>query len=211
MRSMYRTTLLALAAMCALGAVAVGSAYAALPEFAKETGFVGHFGKTTFETTGKATWTYTSGLFEGTPSSKTTVTNLTIVFSGGGTFACTNAKAGELVLKGLTGRLGYVNKAKKEVGLMLEAAKPPTKCKFAGASERELIGTIVIPITPLNTKTSKFSLRAEQLNGVQRPLAFEGETANPFAWRTEPSGIAEELGIEAAGELTTNQENEIKG
>lgn len=98
--------------------------------------------------------------------------------------------------EGLTGHLGWVNKAKQEVGLFTTAFNTKSEdieqrrllfaaCEAGGPkSVRNLeIGGnkkggngIIGLITPVNTMTTEYKLTYKQAGGVQEPSAFEGKS-----------------------------------
>jgi hypothetical protein len=93
-------------------------------------------------------------------------------------FPCTNLPK-SLVTRPLAGRLGYINKVAKTVGLLLEPTVPPiANCK-GGVVEEEYNGSVIAKITPVNEGTTELTLHYE-VEGVgtkQRPEKFEGEEA----------------------------------
>lgn len=179
---------LALFAVFAFAAVASASASAALPEFSpagsasKPVSFAGTaFASNLFETAYDQVWDYGGGAtLSGEITGANEVSNVIISFKGGNPYACTNGKEGEATTNKLKGRLGYINKAKTEVGLLLEAATGPImKCSAqAPFYGEEYKGSIIAPITPVNTLAKALHLSYEQWGtGKEKFQKFEGEEA----------------------------------
>jgi hypothetical protein len=130
------------------------------------------------------------------------VQNISVKFNGCkllGTTACSNGtEEGEIVVNTLKGKLGYINKKEKKVGVLLEpAVKHGEFAKFICAGflgivvgvgnakegawyEPETTGGfdgIISPITPVNTTTSKyeqvFTINKTTLENI--PSKFEGQ------------------------------------
>jgi hypothetical protein len=177
-------TFAALAAVLALGAVAVASASAALPEFVPAEG-------------GKLPITL-EGSFPSASGGVTSTSNKSVGCAG--IYAkgeITGAKTASLVIElrhcedgeGYQCELGekgagieyfsgsaslvYLNKAKKEVGLVLTQKRIKGDCFTESAW---IQGGLIIPITPVNTKTSKptFTLN-DNGKGVQEFQSYENE------------------------------------
>jgi hypothetical protein len=108
------------------------------------------------------------------------VKNVAVVFRGCkvlGSIPCSNALEGEIRVNTLKGTLGYINKSKKEVGVLLQPfVKHGEFTKFnCGSSIATVVGEgnekegcayplpacggdgIISPITPVNTMTSAFT------------------------------------------------------
>jgi hypothetical protein len=185
MRSISRSALLAFVALCAIGVVGAASASAALPEFSLEgktaypVKFSGAFkSDVTFDGQGTGSWQFTKGELTGEITGSKEVSNVVITLTGGGGGGIC-ALPNPVVSKALHGTLGYINKAKTEVGLLL---KPPgtevLKCKdqkFGG--EEIYAGSIIAKITPVNTLGAKLDMAFEPtgLEYKQKPELFEGE------------------------------------
>jgi hypothetical protein len=87
------------------------------------------------------------------------------------------AEAGLVVLP-WNATLVYIDKAKKEVGVLLELAKTTIiKC---GVEPREVEvkakGSLIVPVTPVNTKTSKVDLATLKGNGEGKQEVTEYES-----------------------------------
>jgi hypothetical protein len=184
MRHKTITLLTTLAAALTLTAVATATASAALPEFAPEGGKY----PVTFE--------YTSTTHEGTVSTTAagkitpTCEGMNVKGSITGAKAATltvemkNCKDGEgyecytgetpgIILSG-NASLVYINKATKQVGLVLTQKKIFVNC-FGGEGDT-IQGAVVIPVTPINTKTSTLTLTANgNGKGAQEDTSYENE------------------------------------
>lgn len=149
-------------------------------------------GSTTFEIGGIANYTYTSSEMTGEIVPPSTVKNVTLRFVHGGFNSCDNGKAGEeeLVWTKLTAHLGYINRAKKEVGLVFEpATQPIAVCEgFRGISGRKYYfrGTFAVAISPTGIKTKSFTLKGGnpsiKLAGEEAPPLTLGEAEQPEPW-----------------------------
>jgi hypothetical protein len=183
-----------------------------LPEFSPHEAIsvTGAAGTTLFEKTSGARWQWEKFTLEGHISGEKSLEGINIVFKKAEAEPCNNGvEANEMVWKGLNGRLGYINKANKEVGVLLEpATQPLAKCN--GVFAKEYRGTIVARITPLNTKTTKFTLHFEQSAGVQNPLALEWGGAIPLEW-VNNGGAGTETGINAEAVMNSSKEMEVRG
>jgi hypothetical protein len=181
--------------MLVVSAAAVASASAALPEF--EGPFPKHFvasqlktGK--LETVGGNTVECSGGSALGFIRSEkdllvsgSGITYTGCAGAGFGQGKCQSTSTeGEITTSQLLGLLGYINKAAKEVGILFEPdnAAPDFstfKCKTILGEETLLVkGTVVCPITPVNTATDSYALNCNQEKGVQKPLGFEGATGD---------------------------------
>jgi hypothetical protein len=81
------------------------------------------------------------------------------------------AEVGLVVLPG-NATLVYIDKAKKEVGVLLGLTETAITC---GESNIKVKGSVIIPVTPVNTKTSKVDL-ALKGNGKGKQAVTEYET-----------------------------------
>jgi hypothetical protein len=171
MRHKSRTIFAALVAVLALGAIASASASAALPEFVPGEG---------------AKWPITFQDAAGARSSAIDSYNYSIAphcegsqvkgeitaakvasvtleltgcwYAGGHEFWTEGQKQGTIVLPG-KGTLVYIDKAEKKVGILDELKATKLKVSPEGEGwKAEIAGKLVIPITPLNTSTTKFAL-----------------------------------------------------
>lgn len=137
----------------------------------------------------------------GVVSGKDTLKDIAVQFSGCkafGSLPCTNSSEAEVInVNPLNGTLGYINKAKKEVGVDLNpAVKNEPFAKFncggilettvgvAGKKEFPYYGSkgggdgILSPITPINQMTKEmvqtYTINSETLENI--PSKFEGKS-----------------------------------
>lgn len=211
-------TAVAVVALC-ISAVGAASAMA-LPEFTTvPNSFTGTSGTSTLKA-GNVVITCTSdATSNGKVTSATEVTG-TVIFKG-----CTGktgtgepcavrspgAVSGEIKTAELLGKLGYISKTAKTVGLKLapktgtnfteiEAVSPAT-CVVKTAVTKSIIGAV----TPVNTKTTKGALTFTETSEKQTLRKFEGEEV---ASELQAFGTAARLtGTE---EVTFEKEGEVK-
>jgi hypothetical protein len=211
---------LALLAVCAMTAVATATASAALPEFSKTGATVTGkaVGGTTLETKKGTKVTCTGGTTSaGTVASEKTITKSKITFTGckSSGFACTTEKAkeGELITNAVVGKLGYINAAKKEVGLLIapeaEGGNFITFNCVGSLIKTVVTGSVICPIGKVNTLTTTFTLACKQTKGIQSVLKFEGGPEN-FLKTSINGGAAEQSGQEGEATLTDSVALEIK-
>jgi len=208
---------LALVAMFAMSAIVASAASAALPEQVPATGkFTGTSGASTFETLKeekvKCTSDAITGEITGAKSSKATIT-----FKGceGLGLKCNSegAGSGEIVLK-VTGELVYIMKSTKEVGLINTLEKELT-IKCTAFQTLKVKGSTLCPITPVNTKTTKYKVVCKMTKGMQEPANYEPGSELIIAPFTETKGEGlkkfafEQSGLTGTDELTL-PEGEIK-
>ena len=201
---------LALVAVFAMSAIVASAASAALPEQLPATGkFTGTSGASTFETLKgekvKCTSDTITGEITGAKTSKSTIT-----FKGceGLGLKCntSGAGSGEIVLN-VTGTLVYIMKSTKEVGLLNTLGAALTiKCT---AFETLVVrGSTLCPITPVNTKTTKYKVVCKATKGMQEPANYEpgSELIKAPVTETEGKGLIsfpfEESGLTGTDELT---------
>ncbi len=193
MRAIFRSSLIALVAVLAMGAVAVASASAALPEFqqggkglAKAVKFSGSAGGPAIRQDGPSC----SGLtMTGEISGANTLADVVITFKGckqdlpplGGYKPCENTGFGkeEMVTPQLSGKIGYVNKSTKEVGLLLEPSTGTqiAECNYDGSHKYvfKLRGSVIGQLKPVNIESTEFSLAYKGSETKQEITHFEGE------------------------------------
>lgn len=188
MRHKGRTMLAALVAVLALGVVASASASAALPEFAPEGGKFpvaleyssasqsAYIENKSGTTAGKCQGVYAKGSITGAKT-----LSLTIELQSCGREQCTtegSENRGE-ILSG-SASLVYINKSKKEVGVVLTQPRVELTCFGA---ETFLRGGLVIPFTSINTKTTKLGVaikrkatkEGHEEKGIQEFQSYENE------------------------------------
>jgi hypothetical protein len=229
MRSKCTRAAMLLAAMFALGAVAAGSASAALPEFTgsfpnQTNGSLGRVYLTQLRTTA---FECKSGRPEGSItaakkwSGRLDFTECTYAAPK---FSCSTsgANAGEMRTESLEGLLVYTSKAKKEVGLDFQGLAYENKklhkifhepfmgeitCKSAGVYHR-IYGSAVGRLAPINVATQGFTLAFNASGGVQQPSEFENELGKMEKDQLEWEG--ENLGMVAGFSFNTFRALEIK-
>jgi hypothetical protein len=175
MRFISRSALLALVALCAIGVVGAAAASAALPEFspagsvAKPVKFKG---KSSF-------LEIKSGKYEAELSGEITgsqeVANVSMKLLNGRGAACKNEPK---VLNTLHGTLGYINKAKTEVGLLLKASGPLLFSCVVEPFESEFYysGSVIARISAVNKLASSLKLEYQQKSSTEEEWEkFEGE------------------------------------
>jgi hypothetical protein len=123
--------------------------------------------------------------------------------------ASAGAASGTIVLSG-KGSLVYLEKATKKVGVLLPVGKVKVTCKDNETEKYTITGSILSPITPVNTELTTYELRyREKKAGLEEYTAYENEsgkkTSTEFSLET-PEWI-EELGLEIAPkiQLTANK------
>jgi hypothetical protein len=221
MRSKGRGVLAALLTIFVLGGLASASASAALPEFVpgvKESlpaTFKVVGGSATWHVSGSS-WVCSGLTASGTISATKTVTGTKIVFTtcfferSGGKVWCTTkgAEKGEIRTEALEGTLVYISKAAKTVGIDF---KPQSGTSLGGfnclTGETEIRGSVVLPITSVNLRTSKFTLSA-----TVGPTEYETESGGKATAAMESNwlGTFAPLSWQFTSNLETNKSLEIK-
>jgi hypothetical protein len=219
-QDMKRLTMLSLclAAMTAVPAVVSASASAALPEFGGPfpKPFKVNSGALLAETVSKIRATCKAGTNAGELTGPQTG-KATLKLTGCEVFSlkCSSAGAapGEIVSNPLSMTLGYINKAKKEVGISLEATTGDTVAEFTCGSVRvRETGSVIGRITPINKKVTAgkpFTLKFTQKGGKQKPTKFEGGPTDVLMASVN-GGTPEEAGLSVKGEMTFTEVGEIK-
>jgi len=214
----FRMVSLCLAAMIAVPAVVSASASAALPEFSGPfpKPFKVKSGAFIVETVNRVKASCKAGTNAGEmtgPQTGRATLKLTGCEVSG--FKCSSAGAapGEIVSNLLSATLGYINKAKKEVGISLESATGGTVAEFTCGSVRVTeTGSVIGKVTPINKKVKAgkpFTLKFTQTRGKQKPTKFEGGPTDVLMASVN-GGKPEEAGVSAKGELTFTEVGEIK-
>ena len=231
-RSRYRNVLVALVAVLALGVVGVASASAALPEFVPSEGAkfpitfqdaaqkTESFFETTLGTTEtpRCTGSQVKGEITGAK-----VASVTLEFTGCYTtglhqvWTGEEGKPGTVVLPG-TGTLVYINKAEKKVAVLDTLKK--TYLFISEGWEAEVWGRIVIPVTPLNTSTTKFALpihKKASCLGCQEYRSYENEKGeevkfvHPFYEFSHGGQHEAALEMNGTNEVTASKALTVKG
>jgi hypothetical protein len=124
------------------------------------------------------------------------------------------AEPGEVVTEPVMATLGWINKAKGEVGLQLKPEKAGgllAKFECGKASKREIRGSAIAPITPVNTPvapTEAFTSAFAQSEGKQTVASFEGEPAVSLETSVNKAAF-EKAGIESTEEIKPDETLEI--
>lgn len=232
MRSNLRAVVVAALAICALSGLGASSATAALPEYVSKSG--GHEGSLDISIPGTITMHTTSGI-----EIQCKYGAMVAILSGStlrgtarlgqceldflGKYSCRNGgtESENWILAHLTGKLGYIEKATKKVGVELAGETGETAilasgihCALLTTSGTSIIGHVIGKIGPVNTLTKHFTLEYAEKGGIQEIGNFEGgplEQHLSFLW--EVGSTPERLGLQMTGfaELVgTNGEGEIK-
>lgn len=197
----------ALLALAALGATMASSASAALPEFSPGKAgekFTSKSGAGTLEEGGQPAITCTadtdSGEFIGSTKKEVLVT---IDFTGCSVFGIVGAhslgdKEGTILVH-VTGKLCYLNKSKKEVGMGLAVQSGGLHIEVAGKLLL-VTGTAIGQVKPVNTKSKTGEVVLKQSGGKQEFTKCEGGATENLT-TAENEGTAKE-----SGEQTTDSE-----
>lgn len=201
----------------ALSGVAVASASAALPEFNNRTSSTAKFsgiGSATLEYAHGSTYTCSEVTATGEiePGKGKTMKNVVLAFK-----ACSAKFCSPLTTttKPLTGTLGYINQATKEVGLLLKPSSGPVAECTAITVKGSIVGSVIVEIGPIGKETGDLILHARQGRSVQDPLHFEGESESHILESifTEAGfhkvGEHEKFGL-ATGELEIESEHKVE-
>jgi hypothetical protein len=213
-RSRCRTLLVALAAVFAVGALASASASAAFPEFTLphklEKPIPVAFtavsnGKVIFQWGPNAVECESSSM-SGEIINEKEVAKIVIKFThicATVNFCRQSGHEGYWETKELKGRIAYVNKAAKEIGLLLEpVAQPFAKCNLSGGLGFETFqGSIIGHI--YQETPAHFGLAYAQSRGKQGLTKFEGEEAVHQLEGVHAGGAAEKVGEEGGYKITT--------
>jgi hypothetical protein len=203
--TMRRTNILktTFVAIIAVSAIMSATASAALPEFtpgAAGTKFTGKSGAGTLSTAAKGIiecgTDQVAGELIGTTKKEAIAT---ITFKSCKAFGILGTKSlGDVegtILAKVELELCYINKAKKEVGMLTELAET-VHVEVAGKLLK-ISGDAVGAITPVNIKGKNFTITYKQKGGTQEPSGCEGKTENYEVQENETGPV------EKAGEETT--------
>jgi hypothetical protein len=167
----------------ALGAVASASASAALPEFVPGEGAkfpiavkYSEAASSHIENTGGSRWTTCTATTVTGNITAAKAASLTLAFTGckanlEGSCHTSGAPEGQETLSG-TGSLVYIKKTTKQVGLLLAVSATKILCGNVTINVR---GSIVIPVTPINTLTSALTIIVHGTNGKSEFRSYENE------------------------------------
>jgi|GEM_PF-7077774 hypothetical protein len=216
-----RATLTALIAVFMLGALAAASAsaWAASPEFVPQAGQTFPISIGNSLHTGTVTFSWPSMIWGKCSENKTegTITgakavSLTLEWAGCSLgWHTEGSPEGHIVVTG-TGSLRYISRAKEQVGVVLAIKEVKI---LSGGEYIKMRGSLVIPITPLNTETGKFTLPIHEKSlGEQEFGSYENESREVITARPEIEyGTSlKRAGIEVTGsnELTASKSVTIK-
>jgi hypothetical protein len=205
-------------AALAMSAVVAASASAALPEvsgpFPKP--FKSKGGKALIETAGvKLTCTALTDVGE-ILGAKTGKVVVRLTGCSGDSFPCTTpgAAEGEMVTNELATTLGYINQAKREVGIALAAASSTPFEEFECAGLKIVVeGGVIGKLTPINKQvkpTSHFKLTFTQKHGVQTPRKLEGGPIDILEGHIAGEPITLTAGLKAKDEISFAETVEVK-
>jgi hypothetical protein len=222
MRFIKRSALLALMAVCALGAVAATSALAVevRPEFKPASGakfpiaFSGKSGEMLFELPGtKAIYACKSSTISGEILGPKELGKVKLQFSEGtcavdwGAGFCWSETPHTWGTNELIGRLGYRSKSAKSVGLVFEAGSGPfALCGDKEFPGDEILGSVLSPVNPVNKETTKFTLTTKDASGEK----LEGESTAPKLERKMGKNNPEVAVMKDEFEITTSQKVELR-
>jgi hypothetical protein len=225
---------LCLVAVFAISAVVASTASAVLPEFSagakEEMKFTSKSGAATLKVKGGITVKCSASTNEGVilPGASKKEGSVTVKFTGclaAGVDECHSAsppaKPGEIITSLLKMELGYISKAKKEVGVDLSAATlAEFTCEIGTGETVKVTGSVIGKITPINVLTNTFELELTEASEKQVPEKFEGKPedtlkssingATPLA-STEKTNDTVELGEEEKEGKKIKIELEILG
>jgi hypothetical protein len=200
-KTKYRPVLMALATVFAISVVGVSTASAALPEFFPPTKNTFTGGTTAIKITDGFGDSCTAGKVTGEIGGAKLLSH--VVFSG---WVCSAnfcyTKGEPIKTEELSGRIGYLVKSEKKVGLLLESTTSKWwKCLIS----RSIVGSVIGRITPVNKTTNKFTISYETLTEKQKFKAFEGEEATHQleVLFEEPGEPHKSFGLEGTVTVTT--------
>jgi hypothetical protein len=216
-RSKLARTLTGLTAALALTAITATTATAALPEFNYKglPRFTLKGSKVAFDEAGGHSYSCEVSKGEGKITGKKTATaTLTLNKCSaplGATCQSTGASIEEIKTGTLPVELVYTSKANHEAGLIFnyEATKKNPLTTFASWYCESLLGgkttglgvrgSIIAPVTPVNTKTGSYTTKFEATKEVQSPTTYETETGEKLTAFPELALISEHF---AEGAMT---------
>jgi hypothetical protein len=208
-RSRFRSVLVAAVAILAVSASVASSASAAWPEWegtgGKAVAFSGTLPGTSLEEQNRARYECNGGSISGQMSGTKEVTKVFIRIVCGNQLFCTKSglKSNEWESTELKGRLGYLNKTERTVGLLLEpVAGHFADCIRSGVS-LAVLNSMIGELLPLG-KTRKHVLRYSQSEGTQSLRHFEGEAVlHNLEVEEVSSHTKQKLGLSAQWTLET--------
>jgi hypothetical protein len=128
---------------------------------------------------------------------------------------CTSAGQGRgtIVLE-LEGRLGYVNRAKRQVGLLFGFASSASENLNCGGVREHVLGSMIGTISPVDkvvVPPEHFTLTFKQSKGIQTPVAFEHEEGPDSLYTSIEGGPEERTGFSWGTALTFSAEEAVVG
>jgi hypothetical protein len=211
MQSISKRLVIALVAVCMLGVLA-SSASAAFPEFKVKSGdkkfpvtFTGSSSAVLF--TGPGIFNCAASSISGEIVGAKEIAKVKMTFTATPTDdcfeLCRQSSTEIWETKELKGEVGYLSKAKFEVGLLLGPVSGQfAECKLSKA----LLGSLIGQLSPTNVPRSSFTLTYKAASGKQAIKSFEGETA---VHNLKSLPFEAETGLEDKISLTTSKEVEV--
>jgi hypothetical protein len=132
---------------------------------------------------------------------------------------CTSAgaSAGEIVTSGLTGSLGFIKDTFHEapevvVGIDFKH-EPAIAAAQCGETAVTIGGSVIAPITPIDKMSTKSTVKAKAVSGIQAAEAFEGGPKDTLIATLESGSgkTTEQAGLTATIALVDAEKLEIKG
>jgi len=200
-------------AFCSAISTTAHAAEVLSPEFSTETGFTGSSAAFTIETSGGSRITCKK-----TSSTGTAVTKETGEFhlegkectTSGGLITCTGEGDSSGVIL-LSGEWGLAAKGSKEAFLLVGLSTAHVTCATTSV---QIKGWMLMPITPLETETTRYTVTAKQSRGKSEFTEYEngdGEKISAVLLVSLNSEAFKEAGAEVTeGKVTTEKTTEIK-
>jgi hypothetical protein len=154
-----------------------------LPAFSHTPqGFLGTLSLSSFSAEGVENWAFKGGNVSGGVYGGQYIEKMHFIYTEPpalGTYCYNGEKElrEEFHWNTLSGRLGYINKTEKRVGLRLESTGQPLATCTDGNYDMEITGRLVAEVGPINTNTNKYTLH------FKPGLTLEGEIADPPRWK----------------------------
>lgn len=199
--------------------ISVSAASAALPEFLGPfpNAFASKSGKTTLETVTGLKVTCKGDVAKGEvtgPKTDNVMITLTGCVLNGISCNTPGVAAGDIVTSPLISTLGYINKAKKQVGDALENATggPFTQFICGTGLTITVTGSVIGKITPVNALIAPpkhFKIAFKQATGKQKPPKLEGGPVDVLGVSVN-GGPSEEAGLSSTETLTFAGPTEVK-
>jgi hypothetical protein len=124
------------------------------------------------------------------------------------------AASGEIRTNELKGRLGYIVKSTKEIGLLLEptAGSPNLFAEFKCTSivTIKVKGAVIGRSEPVDKFSKTGELKYKQASGVQEPIEFENKEKGILETKIS-SGSYEQSGIKTEDTITFQDETQVIG